>query len=95
LQQRLINFCEHYSVKLDDLWSVLDYNGGISLSQIRNKLVHGEHYENKHYGAILCAKQHLKWTIERMILGILNWSIDKSEISPVKLQKDVCISRLA
>lgn len=80
-------FCEFYSVNLEDLWSVLDSKGGISLSQIRNKLVHGEHFEDNHYGAILCAKQHLKWTIERMILAILKWSVDKSEISSVKLQK--------
>lgn len=79
--------CEFYSVNLEDLWSVLNSDDGISLSQIRNKLVHSEHFEDKDYGAILCAKQHLKWTIERLILGILKWSVEKSEISPAKIQK--------
>jgi len=79
------DFCNHYSVNLADLWSVTGDGEGVSLSQLRNKLVHGEHFDSRHYGALIYAKEHLQWTIQRMILGILGWSVDRSNVSPDRL----------
>jgi hypothetical protein len=75
-------FCENYSVDLQDLWSVADNSNGITLSQIRNKLVHGEHFTREENFALLYAKDHLQWTVERMILGVLNFPVSKSQIHP-------------
>lgn len=75
-------FCSHYSINLDDLWSVTGDGEGISLSQLRNKLVHGEHFGSSHERALIYAKEHLQWTIQRMILGVLGWSVDRSNVSP-------------
>ncbi|MGB7209915.1 MAG: hypothetical protein WBD27_14735 [Pyrinomonadaceae bacterium] len=80
-------FCDHYKANLDDLWPVTTSERGISLSKLRNKLVHGEHFDDRHYGAIMYAKEHLRWTIGRMILGVLGWSADRSNISPERLRK--------
>jgi len=80
------DFCKHYSVNLDDLWSVTDNSEGISLSQLRNKLVHGEHFDSRHYGAIIHAKEHLRWTIDRMILGILGYPVENSNVSSGQLK---------
>ncbi len=80
------DFCNHYSVNLDDLWSVIGDGEGIPLSQLRNKLVHGEHFDDRHYGALIYAKGHLQWVIQRIILGILGWSVDKSNVSPDRLK---------
>ena len=75
-------FCKHYSVKLDDLWPVVKSNSGASLADIRNKLVHGENFGTDHYEALTFAELHLRWTVERMILAVLNWDVEKSHVSP-------------
>lgn len=80
------DFCNHYSINIDDLWPITKDGEGISLSQLRNKLVHGEHFDDRHYEALIYAKEHLQWIIQRMILGILGWSADRSNVSPKKLE---------
>lgn len=75
-------FCKHYSVKSDDLWPVVKSNSGASLADIRNKLVHGEHFGPDQYDALIFAELHLRWTVERMIMSVLKWQPDKSNVSP-------------
>lgn len=74
-------FCEYYSVGLQDLWQVTNNKNGISLSELRNKLVHGEHFNHDQLRALIFAKLHLKWTLERMIVAILKWDVDKTTVS--------------
>jgi len=71
---------DFYGVKLDDLWPVLGSNEGWSLSTIRNKLVHGEHFAQR-LGALGTAKEHLQWTVERFLLTILNWAVSASNVA--------------
>ena len=78
-------FCEFYSVNLDDLWPVVESADGWSLAMIRNKLVHGEYFNRQQLKALLSASEHLRWTVERMILSILGWDVSRSEVSPDKL----------
>ena len=75
-------FCKHYSVQLTDLWPVVKRDSGVSLSDVRNMLVHGEHFGPDQYEALSFAQFHLRWTVERMILSVLTWPIDKSTVSP-------------
>ena len=75
-------FCDKYSVELQDLWSVTDNTNGITLAQVRNKLVHGEHFTREDNLALTYARDHLQWTVERMILGVLTFPyISCSKIS--------------
>lgn len=74
-------FCERYSTKLDDLWPLTKSRNGITLKGIRDKLIHGEEIDESMYVALMNATEHLRWTAERMILDILGWSIEKSEVS--------------
>lgn len=78
-------FCKTYSVDLQDLWSVTDNTNGITLAQVRNRLVHGEHFNNEDNFALTYAKDHLQWTVERMILGVLNFPVTKSQIHSSRL----------
>jgi hypothetical protein len=73
-------FCEVYSVDLNDLWPVVGNTGGPSLSTIRNRLVHGDVLGEGYYKALLTAKFHLQWTVERMILAMLGWPVNKSNV---------------
>ncbi len=77
-------FCEQYAVNLDDLWPVVcDRKDGISLSDIRNKLVHGETFAktNAEFLPLRIANEHLKWTVERMLISVLGWPVKKSAVA--------------
>ena len=80
------DFCKTYSVELQDLWSVTDNKNGITLAQVRNRLVHGEHFDNEDNFALTYAKDHLQWTVERMILGVLKFPVTKSQVHPSHLE---------
>lgn len=83
--------CKDYPVDLRDLWPVAETNKGISLSEIRNKLVHGETFFNPlQQRALITAEKHLRWTVERLILSILDWDISVSKVSKDFLQNMVC-----
>jgi hypothetical protein len=81
-------FCEFYSVDLGDLWPI---SGGgekaWSLTDIRNKIVHGEVFPSYKIGALIVATQHVQWTLERLILGYFGWSIDNSNVNPAYLSQ--------
>ena len=73
-------FCQCYEIDLSDLWSI---SGGYeySLTKIRNLLIHGGRFEREKFNLLFYAKCHLKWTLERCILRILNWNIERSNVS--------------
>lgn len=79
-------FCEFYQVDLHDLWSLGGGEVSTSLTKIRNRLIHGGRFERAEYDAVICAKTHLKWTVERCILRVLDWDIEKSNVRPLFLK---------
>jgi hypothetical protein len=76
------SFCEFYQIDLRDLWSLGAGEVSTSLTKIRNRLIHGGRFERAEYDAVICAKTHLKWTLERCILRVLDWDIEKSNVRP-------------
>ena len=79
-------FCKFYCIDLDDLWSIGGGGVTISLTKIRNQLIHGGRFEREEYDAIICARSHLRWTLERCILRVLDWDIERSKVRPVYLK---------
>ncbi len=75
------HFCAFYSIDLSDLWPVLKNSRGISISEIRNKLIHGETFNPLQLGALMAAKEHLQWIMERLILAVLDWPISRSRVN--------------
>lgn len=73
--------CIDYKVELNDLWPVADNSQGISLSGIRNKLLHGETFSLSEQNALMYANDHLQWIVERLILAVLGWPITHSRVS--------------
>jgi hypothetical protein len=83
-------FCEFYEVNLSDLWPLR--GGGssfasLTLTQIRNHLIHGERFEREEYEALICANDHLRWMLERCILRVLDWDVERSAVRPLYLKK--------
>jgi hypothetical protein len=63
-------FCSEMKVDVSDLWPVYG-NKGISLSVLRNKLVHGEREADDFLDV---ANENLKWIVERCFLAVIGWS---------------------
>jgi len=85
----LDDFCNEYSLDLKDLWSITESNQGISLTQIRNKLIHGDALNFNQHKSLIIAYEHLKTVVERMILKILEWDISKTRVVPSKIKNNL------
>ncbi len=82
-------FCELYQIDLRDLWFLEGRNNCTSLTDIRNRLIHGGRFERAEHDAVICANNHLKWTLERCILRVLDWDIEQSNVRPLFLTQYV------
>lgn len=80
-------FCEHYSLDLSDLWPLAGKHADWPLSEVRHRLVHGDPFASRPPEALACAQAHLRWTVERMLLSVFGWSIERSNVSSAQLQR--------
>jgi len=67
------------SVNVDDLWPV-NSREEWPLSTIRNKIAHGDYLNHGQLHAVIFATEHLRWIVERLILAILGWDIERSNV---------------
>jgi hypothetical protein len=74
------HFQLHYEVNISDLWPLLDRSGGRSLRDIRNRIAHGQPLDTREEYFLVFAVENLKWLVERMLLAILKWPIQKSRV---------------
>jgi hypothetical protein len=74
-------FCERYALDLSDLWPLTGVHADWPLLEIRHRLVHGDPFEHRPVAALTCARQHLAWTVERMLLCVLGWPVERSNVS--------------
>lgn len=74
-------FCasRDHPVPLGDLWPVTGKN---SLSILRNELVHGETFSAMRHSVLGTATSHLQWWLERMVLSLIGWPIERSMVAP-------------
>jgi hypothetical protein len=62
----------------DDLWPIIGSSRGLSLANIRNRIVHGALFTPPQEEALFRALIHLRWCVERMILAFLEWPLERS-----------------
>ncbi len=74
------SFCSFYQIDLSDLWPLGGSQVKHSLTKVRNRLIHGGRFEKEEFDALICAKTHLQWTLERCILGVLTWDVEKTKV---------------
>lgn len=67
-----------HNVDLSDLWPLLDKSKGKTLTQIRNRVVHGDYLSPAQLNALGYAELHLRWTLERVVLALVGWPISSS-----------------
>jgi hypothetical protein len=72
--ERLIAAC---AVDVSDLWPVCEPGG---LLDIRNRIIHGEVIVPKQHRPLAAAKQHLQWLLERFVLNLIKWPVERSRV---------------
>ena len=80
------NFLTKYGNHFDDLWPLLWASQGPSLSDLRNAVAHGDTFTETDFLGLSYATQNLEWTLERILLLALGWSIEQSYVSARSLQ---------
>lgn len=88
LKQVFIDFCEDFSIDLDDLWPVFGNGKLCGLAEVRNKLIHGEVFPTLTHRALDFAHKHLGYVLERMVLRVLNYDVEKTNCSKSFLKKE-------
>jgi hypothetical protein len=78
-------FCQKYEIDLSDLWPVFGDKGTIGLVEIRNKLIHGDPFSNELFHSLVVANMHLQATLERSLIRVLGWDIEKTRVAPAHL----------
>jgi hypothetical protein len=76
------DFCKTFQTDNSDLWPV--FGSGLSLYNIRNKLIHGIQSGDELF--LIYANTHLKWIVERCLLAIIGWKNDNN-VDPDILRK--------
>ncbi len=62
----------------DDLWPLSGSSRGLSLAEIRNRIVHGVVFTPSQQEALFKALVSLRWCVERMVLAFLEWPLERS-----------------
>jgi len=93
LQEAYNLFCKEYSIDLTDLWPIFKENNLVGLVDIRNKLIHGDPFPKDVEGTLLVAEEHLAYVLERVLVRILRWNVDKTQISPRYLKGNISAIR--
>jgi len=70
---------------VSDLWPVVGHDRGTPLADLRNRLSHGVVFTPPQVTALIGAQSHLQWCVERMLLALLGWPIERSRVSREKL----------
>jgi hypothetical protein len=79
-------------VYTDDLWPIFCADNGPSIYQIRNRLVHGDFPDSEVF-TLSIVNEHLRWLIDRILLGLLGWPVDQSDVSPGFVEKNYLAAR--
>jgi len=79
----LSEFRIKYSLDVGDLWTM---TGRDSLAEVRNRIIHGATFTHTQMEALVTAKFHLQWHLERMLLAILDWPYVQSGAATSAIQ---------
>ena len=81
LKHAFERFASVFGIDSSDLWPVFSNTEGVGLSNIRNKLIHGDRFPETLINELAIARDQLKWTLERAVLSVLGWCVARSEVS--------------
>ncbi|UQV24236.1 hypothetical protein [Vibrio sp. J383] len=85
LKESFEKFSSHYGLFYNDLWPIFGTEELSGLSDIRNKLIHGDTLPRNLFCALITANFHLSIYLERLLTLILGWRVEKTNVSLSRL----------
>lgn len=85
LKESFEKFASHYGLIYNDLWPIFGTEELSGLSDIRNKLIHGNPLPRNLFCSLITANFHLSIYLERLLTLILGWSVEKTNVSLSRL----------
>ena len=83
-------FCNEYKIDVSDLWPLYREGCFVGLSDIRNKLIHGDRISDEFIKMLSEAESSLQYMLERILLTIMGFSDHNSDVSKELLSHDRC-----
>ena len=90
IQSRACDMAKYHNIDLNDLWPIGKTDQKGTLTYIRNQISHCFDREELYKNDLIMAREHLAWIIERLVLSLLGWPVEKSNVS-----KNFLSSRMA
>ncbi|MBC3917683.1 hypothetical protein H8L32_09380 [Undibacterium sp. CY18W] len=91
LREAFDGFSKQHSINLHDLWPIFQSGSNLGLSDIRNKLIHGDPFPETQIRALMIARQNLQYTVERALFCVLKWDVNKTNLSHYNVMNDSSI----
>lgn len=79
-------FCLHYDIPSHDLWPLFGSKTQAGLTDIRNRIAHGDPFPDSSIDSLINANFQLSIFLERSILRVLDWDLNKSNVNPETLK---------
>jgi len=84
----LNEFCNEYKLDISDLWPLYREGFFVGLSDIRNKLIHGDRISSEFIKMLSEAESSLQYMLERILLSIMGFPVHNSDVSKQLLSCD-------
>ena len=81
-------FCNEYNLDVSDLWPLYREGCFVGLAEIRNILIHGDKISREFNKMLFEAKESLQYMLERSLLSVMGFSVQKSDVSKELLSCD-------
>ncbi|MBI4529533.1 MAG: hypothetical protein HY695_37520 [Deltaproteobacteria bacterium] len=85
LQYAFRRFCSDCGIDVSDVWPIFATSEGVGLADVRNKLIHGNRFPDGLINALSIARDNLKWVLERAVVRVLGWLVERTELAPMFL----------
>jgi hypothetical protein len=76
---------------MQTLWPIFQSGSLLGLSDIRNKLIHGDPFSGSQTHALMIAGKNLQYTVERVVFFVLQWEIGRTNLSHYDLMNEPSI----
>lgn len=84
LEGKSKRFFNDKEIYVNDLWPLFEKEGA-SLAEIRNRLAHGDGFNNANYDVLIAAREHLSVLLERVVVRCLGGDVSKTSASQQQL----------
>lgn len=81
LKEAALSFFEEFSISTDGVWPIFDNKNGITLSDLRNTLIHGDLIPSEQFQNLVIAHENLRALLIRIVFNVLGWPTIRTNLT--------------